>query len=164
MAALLLVAISIASCSKKEEPIPEQFTFTINGQNLDLSSNISVGKDLFDELNIEGKTTGVGIVEIEIANTSTGSFDQSDASDAFLEADYDLTYIDGNNNSYFYRSNDVNSNFNINVNKFENREDGEVSGTFSGTLFLSILSDDSTAVDSVVITNGIFSTTLDQEI
>ena len=158
---LLVVLLIFVSC-EKVEPVPEVFSFTINGIEKDFSDNITVSKSwLSDEIEITGKETGAGSVKLTLHEAGTGEFDESDYyynDDAFTY-NYRLEYTDNNENKYTYYSSSITEWFNIDIEKFENKIDGEVSGKFSGLLEGSIFNS-SAAIDSVLIENGKFSTQL----
>lgn len=160
-----LVVLVLFGCEELT-PVPETFTFTVNGTEMDFSENITVSENLFTgEVEITGKKTGVGKVIITLHETGIGEFNENDYlyNDNDFTSNYKLRYVDNNEDSYSYYSSCINEWFIINIKKFENRIDGEVSGKFSGRLVGTILNN-SSAIDSVVIENGNFSTQLNDKI
>ena len=158
----LLIGLLLFVGCEKITPIPETFTFTVNETEMDFSENISVSKSwLSGEIEIKGKKTGVGSVTVILHEVNNGEFDENDY--CFNENDftynYRLVYRDNNDNIYAYYTSSINEWFKLNIKKFENRTDGEVSGEFSGLLKGSFFNS-SNAVDSVLIENGKFSTEL----
>jgi len=157
----LLTLVMFLGCEELTS-VPEEFVFTINGTEMNFSDNISVSKNwVTGEIEITGKKTGVGKVTLTVHDTETGTFDENDYSfdeDNFTY-NYKLRYVDNNDNSYTYYTSSINEWFNINIDKFSNRIDGEVSGEFSGLLEGSILNN-SGSDETVLIENGKFSTKL----
>lgn len=156
----LITLVLLFGCEELT-PIPEEFKFTINGTEMDFSDNISVSRNwLTDEIEITGKKTGVGRVVITLHEVSTGAFDENDYyfDENNLTYNYKLRYVDNNDNSYSYYNSSINEWFKIDIEEFNNRIDGEVSGKFSGLLEASLLN--SSGTETVLIENGKFSTKL----
>jgi|GEM_PF-2610793 len=161
-----LIAIVLFCACEEISPVPETFTFNINGTEMDFSENIVVSKKwLSGEIAITGKKTGVGKITMTLSEPLTGVYNENNYvfNDDDFTYKYRLSYTDNNDNLYTYYTSSINEWFIINIKKFENRIDGEVSGEFSGFLVGSILNE-SSAMDSVVIENGKFSTQISDKI
>ena len=159
---IYLFAILLFAGCEEIDSFPETFTFTLNDVEMNFSENISVIKNwLSGEVEITGKKTGVGRIIITLHETSTGEYDENDYlyNESNFTYNYKIRYVDNNDNSYTYYNSSINEWFKINIKKFENRIDGEVSGEFSGLLEGSILNQ-STAIESITIRGGNFSTKL----
>lgn len=168
--ATLLLPLSLLTFGgcKKEEPEPpfvETCTFTVNGLTQDFSSNIAMEQNLFGDHLLRARKTDAGILSIFLEAGETGTFTESNYGfdeNAFT-VNYDLTYRDAADNLYSYYSSDISTYFTIKIDKFENRTDGKLTGTFSGMLRKSILAD-SSAIDSVIISGGVFATELSKKL
>ena len=148
----LLILVFVTSC-KKDDEIPTSITFTIDGVEKTFT-DIAVYEWSSTDIEITGETATSEEIEIILPNKQIKTWTQADYNSMGGSTTRpNIRYTDSNGNSWRYW-NYTEMNFTIKVNKFE--EEGEISGTFAGTL------DDeyvytSSAPAKVVITNGVFS-------
>ena len=167
---ILLFALTLfvlTGCSDDSNSIPIEFKCTLNGASTTFANDISVADD-DSEIKIIGNSGDNTQLQLILHEVATGSFDESDIiTDAnTTDIGYMMYYFDMDDNVYTYSPTDSNSNFQINIDKFESgspSNHGQITGTFSGYLY-KFIEKTTSSPDTVIIESGEFSVSVDDRL